>query len=66
MPWIQTQIYHGFSEQMAQDDKARADDLTINVWPTAPNGIDWSQDAEVVITAGDDIQLLVRATKQIW
>jgi hypothetical protein len=59
MPWLQTQVYGGFTEQMSQEDKSRADDLTINVWPTTTDCVDWSQDAEVVISAGDDLQLLV-------
>jgi hypothetical protein len=44
---------------MSKDDKNRSDDLTVNVWPTTTDCIDWSQDAEIVIGAGDDIQLLV-------
>ena len=61
MPWLQTQTYGGFTEKMSQEDEDRGSDLTINVWPTTTDSIDWSQDAEIVIGAGDDLQLLVRA-----
>jgi hypothetical protein len=59
MPWIQSQIYGGFTEELTKDDKSRSDDLTINVWPTTIDSVDWSQDADIVIGAGDDLQLLV-------
>jgi hypothetical protein len=61
MPWIETRTYAGFTEKMAEEDENRSNDLTINCWPTAIDGIDWSQDGEIVIGAGDDVQLLVCA-----
>ncbi|KIW05516.1 uncharacterized protein PV09_03398 [Verruconis gallopava] len=63
MPWLQTQTYEGFTEKMSEIDTGRSADLTINVWPTATNCIDWSQDADIVVAAGDDVQLLIPKLK---